>query len=297
MTFLIEKGYQDRQRAEKEKAYRYLASLGITMPKSDHPEDLFLIGIPIDADTYDEYAAAIVARTIKLFGRMLALKEPREIHERNLLAILAVNAIAFSFNHKLPIETETALSEYLAELWGRSEFAALLKKIDNLPPEFRGDLVVLSEIGSFDREEFRQWEHEPAGESPDEGASLEDIINASTDAMNTAKRLYKFLYAKADWQEEKIERETHYDHENVDDKGHTTSLRDVLLGREASDTYDAIDEKIETAALHMFIEKLPSGMKSAVKKFLADEDMTPTEQKAKNRGIKKLEAWMASYRY
>ena len=116
MAFVIKKGYQDPKRAEKEKAYQYLVSLGITMPKSDHPENLFLIGVPADADTYDKYAAAIAARTIKLFGRMLALKEPREMHERNLLAILAVNAIAFSFNHKLPAETETVLSEYLAVL-------------------------------------------------------------------------------------------------------------------------------------------------------------------------------------
>jgi hypothetical protein len=294
MAFAIKKGYQDPQRAEKEKAYQYLASLGIAAPKTSPPENLFYMGVPADADVYDAYAAAIAKRTVAFRGRALALKDPKAIEDRNFLAILAVNAIAFSFNHKLPVDTETALSEYLAELWGTSRFALLLKKINDLPPEYRGDLVVLSDISAFDRQEFREREYKAAMKHS-KATGLEDVLRESVEMANTAKHLYKFLFGKADWEREQIERETHYDREMTSDDGGATSLRDMLPGLEADDLYNAIDEKIDIAALHAFIERLPSGMKIAVRKFLDGEEMILAEQKAKNRAIQKIRKWAEAY--
>jgi hypothetical protein len=301
MAFEIQKHYQDPYQIERERAYQYLASLGISVPPLDHPEDLFYVGVPADADTYDEYAAAIAQRIGKIKNRLGSLQTPAEEDERNFLAILSVNALAFSFNHKLPQALDMELTGYLAKLWGKSRLAELLKKIYALPPHARADFVLLSELGGFDKEEFRLKENERALEIENTPTAsmpkgLIDIITEGTKAANTAKHLYDYLYNKADWQDELSERVESYDREipNAGGEGGSIPFRDTLAGVTHDEVLDSIDRKTDIARLHAWMEKLPPGMREAVQKFADDEPLTATERKAKDRGLVKIKAWMGS---
>ena len=300
MAFTIKKNYKDPHRAERKKAYQYLASLGIRVSPLDHPEDIFYVGVPADADVYDEYAEAITQRIEKIQDRLGSLQIPQEKHEQNFLAILSVNALAFSFNHKLPQGTEERLTNYLAQLWGRSDLARLLKKINALPPQYRGDLVILSEVGAFDRGRFRQKEYERAtkpekrpGVGTPEG--LLRIIEKGAEALNTAKHLYAYLYEKADWQKRKGERTKSYDEApNVGDEGKSLPLREMLVGMTAEEILENIDRRADIARVHALVEKLPPAMRQAVKKFSDDELMDPTERKSKDRGLEKVRKWIST---
>jgi hypothetical protein len=299
MTFVIQKHYRGQDRAARQKAYKYLASLGIRAPKPKHPEDIFYMGVPADADTYDKYAAAIARRTEKIQDRLGALKTIPDLYERNFLAILSVNAIVFSFNHKLPQKTEGQLTDYLARLWGRSKLASLLKKIHELPPAYLGKFVVLSEIGTLDKEEFRKKEFKrnlQLGKRSGTAGGIAKIIEQATKEANTAGHLYRFLYEKADWQERKSHKTVSYDREinTTDEDGQPLRFSDVLGELNPRDVLDEIDRKTDIAKIMVLVEKLPPAEKTAVRKFYEGDQMTPTERKAKDRGIKKIRDWMGN---
>ena len=265
MAFTIKKNYKDPHRAERKKAYQYLASLGIRVSPLDHPEDIFYVGVPADADVYDEYAEAITQRIEKIQDRLGSLQIPQEKHEQNFLAILSVNALAFSFNHKLPQGTEERLTNYLAQLWGRSDLARLLKKINALPPQYRGDLVILSEVGAFDRGRFRQKEYERAtkpekrpGVGTPEG--LLRIIEKGAEALNTAKHLYAYLYEKADCRRGRAKgRRAMMKPPTWATKENHFLFREMLVGMTAEEILENIDRRADIARASCSRGKAASG--------------------------------------
>ena len=145
----------------KAKAYKLLASLGITAELPKHPEDIFYLGAPADPAVYDEYAIAIAERAKIAKSKPFKDKAREERLEEDKISILAANALLF-VDHKLPQKTEYELIQFLASKWQSSKLSFWLEIRNNQSAvvsaqSFRRELIE-SELAALEPIVFQQRE-------------------------------------------------------------------------------------------------------------------------------------------
>lgn len=262
------------------------------MPKFKHPEDVFYIGVPVDARDYDRCAASLARRAARIEGHITTPTTLRNEREKKFVGALAANVVAWipsCFHYEPPQTTGVQLASYLAHHWEQSALAALLQRDAGAETRERADLL-LSEIWASDKEEFRRRAHKRSMRLQKKGRIAK--------AADTADHLYHYLYEKADWQERKNAQTPSYDRElrTPDEEGQPVYYRDKL-GEYPTEMLGEIDRKMDLKEIKRYARKLPPAEKSAVAEFSRGKPQNPTTRKAKNRGIDKIQKWIGEEKH
>ena len=262
---------------KKQAAYDYLASLDVMpddfLEKSERDfetGDIFLRGVPAEPMDATRALDGLSSRVdAAIDARTMALKHPTSRTEiaslEEMNSMLMVLLIPSSLGWHVADEYKGTFATLLGAVWHKRNgwLARRIKQREHLTTVTPANIAAYLLDAPLDEFELKKLPY--------------------------AAALDKWLTNKVAWQIEKEIREPSLDEPISDSEGNETTLVEIIPDP------DADNEIIRSADRKLMLDELVGILKGAEKmavtKFLRDEELTPTERRAKDRGVRRIQKY------